>query len=50
MGIILYIGFRDDVALAIIGVIQGTIIVALIVDWINRRDDSRHAKRPPDPP
>jgi hypothetical protein len=47
--VVLFLMF-GEMSLAIIGAINGTIVVALIVDWFNRRDDSRPSKRPPDAP
>ena len=40
----------SDVTLRIIGAITGACLIALVVDTINRRNDPRYAKRPPDAP
>jgi len=41
---------QDFVAMLLASPFVGAWIVLSIVQAINRRDDPRHAKRPPDPP
>ena len=36
--------------MALVGTLAGPHFIRSIVQWINRRDDPRHAKRPPDAP
>jgi hypothetical protein len=39
-----------EIAIGAWGAIIGLDGIANFVHWLNRRDDPRHAKRPPDPP
>jgi hypothetical protein len=38
------------VAIGVVSIPGGAVCIWLAVRWFNRRDDPRHAKRPPDEP